>query len=288
MRSEREMMDLILSVAEKDERIRAVYMNGSKTNPTVKKDLFQDYDIVYVVTETASFLENAQWIDVFGDRLMHQEPDWNDQSPFTDFYGYLMLLAGGNRIDLHTETMEHMRENYGKDKLTVPLMDKDDCLPDIPAPSNKDYHVQKPTEEEYLACCNNFWWCQQNVAKSLWRDELPYAKFMFECIIRRDLDQMVSWWIGTQTDFAISTGKAGNYFKELLPHPYWDRYLATYSNGQHEHVWDSMFAAGDLFRVLATDVAHTFSYTYEKKDDENMTRYLRQVRGLPSDAKVIF
>lgn len=33
MRSEKEMMDLILGVAQKDERIRAVYMNGSRTNP---------------------------------------------------------------------------------------------------------------------------------------------------------------------------------------------------------------------------------------------------------------
>ena len=51
MRSEKEMMELILSVARKDERIRAVYMNGSRTNPNVKKDIFQDYDIVYVVKE---------------------------------------------------------------------------------------------------------------------------------------------------------------------------------------------------------------------------------------------
>ena len=52
MRSEKEMIDLILDTARKDERIRAVYMNGSRTNPNAPKDLFQDYDIVYVVRET--------------------------------------------------------------------------------------------------------------------------------------------------------------------------------------------------------------------------------------------
>ena len=46
MRSEKEMMELILSVARKDERIRAVYMNGSRTNPNVKKDIFQDLEEV--------------------------------------------------------------------------------------------------------------------------------------------------------------------------------------------------------------------------------------------------
>ena len=52
MRSEDEMMKLILQVAEDDERVRAVYLNGSRTNPNAPKDCFQDYDVVYVVTET--------------------------------------------------------------------------------------------------------------------------------------------------------------------------------------------------------------------------------------------
>jgi aminoglycoside 6-adenylyltransferase len=45
MRTEQEMFDLILNIAKKDERIRAVFMNGSRTNPNAVKDIFQDYDI---------------------------------------------------------------------------------------------------------------------------------------------------------------------------------------------------------------------------------------------------
>ncbi|CAG9613824.1 hypothetical protein BACCIP111899_03043 [Bacillus rhizoplanae] len=93
MRSEKEMFDLILGVAKKDERIRAVYMNGSRTNPNAAKDIFQDYDIVYVVTETASFIKDKTWIHIFGDLLMIQEPDKNDKSVGMDMdfdrsYGY--------------------------------------------------------------------------------------------------------------------------------------------------------------------------------------------------------
>lgn len=45
MRTEKEMYDLILNIANNDERIRAVYLNGSRTNPNVPKDIFQDYDV---------------------------------------------------------------------------------------------------------------------------------------------------------------------------------------------------------------------------------------------------
>ncbi|GEQ23471.1 hypothetical protein CBU02nite_39770 [Clostridium butyricum] len=66
MRTEKEMYSLILNVAQNDERIRAVFMNGSRTNPNAIKDIFQDYDIVYVVEETKSFREQKNWIDQFG------------------------------------------------------------------------------------------------------------------------------------------------------------------------------------------------------------------------------
>ena len=74
MRSEKEMMDLIIAVANNDVRIRAAYLEGSRANPNVPKDIFQDYDIVYVVTETRSFREDKAWIDRFGERLYMQYP----------------------------------------------------------------------------------------------------------------------------------------------------------------------------------------------------------------------
>lgn len=65
MRTENEMYHLILEVAKKDVRIKAVYMNGSRTNKNVPKDMFQDYDIVYVVEDIQSFIEDKDWIRVF-------------------------------------------------------------------------------------------------------------------------------------------------------------------------------------------------------------------------------
>jgi hypothetical protein len=51
MRSEQEMLDLIVDTAKCDKRIRAAIMNGSRANPNAPRDIFQDFDIVYLVTE---------------------------------------------------------------------------------------------------------------------------------------------------------------------------------------------------------------------------------------------
>ncbi len=268
-------------------------MNGSRTNPNVPKDIFQDYDIVYVVTEIVSFLKDKSWLDTFGDLLMIQEPDKNNfgrgiESETTAAYGLLMLFTDGNRIDLQLKTKERMLEEYERDKLTVPLLDKDDILPAIPSPSDVDYHVQKPSKAAYDSYTNNFWWCAQNVAKGIWRDELPYAKQMFELTMRNALDNMVSWWIGIQTDFQVSVGKLGKYFKNFLPDTYWKMYKGTYSDADYTNMWESIFVTCELFRVLAKEVAAHLQFTYPLEDDQNMTTYLRQVRKLSHDATGVF
>ena len=78
MRTERQMMELILDIAKADERIRAVSMEGSRANSAVSKDKYMDYDITYYVTEVKSFISNPSWILQLGTPLIVQEPDWID------------------------------------------------------------------------------------------------------------------------------------------------------------------------------------------------------------------
>lgn len=145
MRSEKEMMELILSVARKDERIRAVYMNGSRTNPNVKKDIFQDYDIVYVVKENRPFYEDERWIDRFGERLYMQcsekmDKDRGQAVGLDQCFGWLMQFQDGNRLDLHVVPVE--KANVMEDKLCVILLDKDHILPSIEPPTDEDYWIR--------------------------------------------------------------------------------------------------------------------------------------------------
>ena len=94
MRSEKEMYDLIVGVAREDERIRAVMMNGSRANPNAPADIFQDFDIVYFVSELDSFKADPHWIDCFGERMMMQLPDDMEDPPPPDdpvSYGHMTL-----------------------------------------------------------------------------------------------------------------------------------------------------------------------------------------------------
>lgn len=95
MRTEKEMLDLILSKAKEDERIRFVAMEGSRTNVNVSKDEFQDYDITYAVTDMDSFIKDDAWLECFRKRIMMQKPEAMSLFPpeLGNCFSYLMLFV---------------------------------------------------------------------------------------------------------------------------------------------------------------------------------------------------
>lgn len=292
MRNEKEMFNLILKTAEDDPRIRAVYMNGSRTNPNIKRDIFQDYDIVYVVTEIKSFSSDKNWIDIFGNRLYMQMPEALDKALGKDIdtdscYGYLIQLADGNRLDLHLQTEDFARKEILKDKLCIILLDKDRILPDIPEASDIDYHVKKPSQIEFSACCNEFWWIFNNVGKGLWRNEIPYVMDMLNFHTRPELVNMLSWYIGLRTDFSCSVGKSGKYMNNYLDKDIWNRFLMTYSNAEINSIWNSIFITADLFHEIAVKSSAEFNYTYNMKEAQNSRSFLLHISKLPKDVKEI-
>lgn len=289
MRTEKEMYDLILSIADSDERIRAVYLNGSRTNANVPKDIFQDYDVVYVVGETKSFIDDKDWITLFGEILYMQYPDEHPDYPSDkeNFYGWLMQFSDGNRIDLHVESISHAKENILNDSLCKVLLDKDHCLPEIPTSSDKNYWVQKPTFEQYRCICGEFWWCLNNIAKGLWREEIPYVQDMLNFVERKQLEKMLSWKIGIKTNFSVSVGKSGKYMHKWLSIEEWEQYLKTYCSSDIDLIWQSVEVMCSLFHETAMWVAKELNFEYDNVEATNSMYFLNTIRALPKDASEI-
>jgi aminoglycoside 6-adenylyltransferase len=289
MRNEQEMLDLILSTARNDERVRAVIMNGSRLNPNAPRDFFQDYDIIYVVTEKESFLAEPGWIKVFGDLMILQLPDeMADPSPQgTDSYAYLMQFADGNRIDLSLLPAEAL-DKLEPDSLTLTLLDKDGILPQFDPPSELSYLPGKPTSKQFFDCTNEFWWVSPYVAKGLWRREIVYARHMLDVYVREQLDKMLLWYVGVGTNFHKSPGKMGKYLEKYLEPDLWQLLMKTYSDADYEHTWQALFAMGDLFRKIAILVADHFLFDYPYGDDERVSAHLRHIHDLPRDAREMY
>ncbi|ANF95688.1 aminoglycoside 6-adenylyltransferase [Paenibacillus bovis] len=290
MRNNQQMMDLILNYARQDERIRAVAMNGSRVNINAPADLFQDYDIVYMVNDVASFTQDHSWIDYFGERLILQMPDASVSYPPHDngSFAYLMLFTDGNRIDLRLLPVAQYPAYLLEDKLTVILMDKDRILPELPQPTDEDYRVTRPTAAEFAHCCNEFWWVSTYIAKGLWRREILYALSPLNLYVRPMLIRMLSWQAGIEHDFRISIGKSAKYLERYLPADDWQALLATYPRADYKEIWQSVWEMTELFSRIAPQVASRLGLEYNREEEQNVTTYLHHIAALPYDAASIY
>jgi aminoglycoside 6-adenylyltransferase len=194
-------------------------------------------------------------------------------------FTYLMLFTDGTRIDLQLIPADRLDEMIEGDSETIPLLDKDGILPAFPPPSDKDYHIKKPAKLEYDSACNNFWWCCQNVAKGVCRDEIPYAAGMLNDVLREELHRAIEWRIGIDTEFRASAGKMGKYFGRYLSDRHYSMYKVTFPAARAASIWNALFVMCDLFRDLAAEVGAQFGFEYPTEDDKGMTAYLERLRG---------
>ncbi len=281
MRSADEIKNLVLGFARSDDRVRAVLLNGSRANPDLEADKFQDFDILFVVGDLESFTANHNWTDFFGEKIISQMPeDMNLGENYSQeksvSFSYLMQFEDGNRIDLTLFPKNKLDKDFHPDSLTIIWLDKDDLFPNIPPPSDKDYHVKKPTQKEFLDVCNEFWWVSTYVAKGLLRNEITYAKEMLETVVRPMFMKMIAWKIGVENNFSVSVGNAGKFIKKYLSEDFYQDILQSYSNADVEENWKSLFKMTESFQSISIEIARKLDFGFNKSEQEKTLAYLEE------------
>jgi aminoglycoside 6-adenylyltransferase len=116
------------------------------------------------------------------------------------------------------------------------------------------------------------------VPKSLYRDELPFAKYMLDHIMRHQfLHRVIEWRIGSQNDWSVNPGVCGKRFKRYLDPTTWTELESTYAGaGIEENIaaFNRMIA---LFRRLARELACELGYSYPEELDKNVTAYCSNI-----------
>ena len=277
MRSDTEIMEMILNVAKADDRIRAALLVGSRADPVAPKDKYRDFDISFFVTDIKPYYNNPDWVKTnFGEPLIMQMPEIMRYPEGDGHFTYLVIFRDGIRMDLSFEFKKYIDEG----EPAVALLDKDNgngFLPVLRPCNDAFWHIKAPSFLFYSSCCNNFWWCLNNVAKGIARDELPYVMNMLNGVIRPELHDMINWYISAHHGFSLSTGKDGKYFKRYLPPNLYEEYVKTFSTGNYNDIWKSIIAMCKLFHTLALPVAEHFGFGYCQEEEDAMIKYLEMV-----------
>lgn len=263
MRSEKEMFSLFDRIASEDDRIRVMTLEGSRVNPHVSPDIWQDYDITFLVTETDSFKRSDEWLGIFGDLVFMQKPEAMSLYPpgIPDgWFSYLMLFRDGIKIDLTLIDISCAEEYFASDPLIRVLVDKDRIAPKLPDPSDNIFRVACPPEIHVWDCANEFYCCSTYVQKALFRAELQTVRQHFEDLIHPELLRMLSWLAGARNGFPINTGKYHRWLYRYLTDDEQTMLAAAYGTGDLASGENAFENALDLFEKALSEVCERLGY----------------------------
>lgn len=277
LRTEQEVLSYFTEWAENNDLIRAAVLTSSRVSLNPVIDFLSDYDIELYVNDLSIFKKNDKWLDVFGPIMVR----WPYKPRSTLHEGWitrLVLFKDGVRIDFQiTDKIEVEADAY--DNGYKILIDKDGILNNLHESTYSKYIINKPSVEEYEKLVNEFWWDTFYVPKYLWRDELPFAKYMLDYILRYSfIHRIIEWYIGMQNDWEVSTGLCGKKFKKYLDNETWKEFKSTYAGADIDENWIAFFNVLDFFRKLAKKVGDRLGYSYPNQLDREVTQYCIKIK----------
>jgi len=267
MRTDTEMMNLILQIADTLE-VEAIALSGSRTNPQASKDEFQDYDVVYIVDDLEDLISDLSWLDQFGMRLIEQHNVLGHRRL------YLMLFEDGNRIDLTLCPKEYIQE-WVDSEANFEVIKDDKGLFEAYQPNSKRYWTAPPTEEEFAASCNEFWWVSAYVVKAIRRNQLIYATDHLYGICQQELLKVFAWQV-TSDRGAVDIGKNYKYLFHYLPAEKEKEFSALLNLSSIEKVGQSLFATMNIFDREVQSLAKKMGFAYDQEEAEKMIAYAEE------------
>ena len=267
MRTETEMFDVILQTA-KALQVDAVAMSGSRTNPSVPKDEFQDYDVVYIVEDLNGLTADLAWLDQFGKRMIEQHVLLDHRRL------YLMLFEDGNRIDLTLCPKEHLKE-WVDSEADFTVLDDPQGLFAPYAPTPKRYWTAPASATDFDKSCNEFWWVSAYVVKGIHRNHLVYATDHLYGICQQELLKLLAWQVAAEKG-TVDVGKNYKYLFQYLPAEKEKKFSKLLAFSDQKNLTKSLVATLDFFHREAQDFSLKTGFHYDKATAEKMIEYAEE------------
>lgn len=275
--------------AQDQDLVRAVLLSSSRASRVAKTDALSDFDIVLIVTDATPLLQDLMWQETMGEIMVRLPVAAKDVDGLVT-HSRLVIHTDGTKID-YTIMPQNVLEVHRKldtlpDNLDVGyrvLLDKARLCYGLAKPTYAAHIPAKPTQAEFTAVVEEFFWETHYVAKNLWRDELWQAKYSLEMVMKLNLlRKMLEWFVELRENWTFRPGPFGKGLKAQLPSELWTAFEATFADADTERNWLALFATIELFRWVATDVADQLGFVYSYRLDQQVCRYLGEIKALPA------
>lgn len=265
-----EVLARILAWATAEDAVRAAVLTSTRARPEGPPDTLSDYDIIVVLDD----------LDRFDPRAAYGTPAarWSDEHDVhgTRTYFHGVVYDDGVKVDwmLWPANVPGLVAVHGlNDALDVGfrvLLDKDGTTARWARPTYRAHIPIKPTEDQYVALVEEFWWSATYVAKARARKERLFERWLLDSELTYGvLRRMLEWSIETGRDWSWKPGMFGRAI---------ERELAPDVVVELEAAAGSFERTVALFRRVARQVGVTLGYTYPQYADDAVTAYIDKLR----------
>ena len=267
----------ILSWAENDDSIRMLMQTGSHTRIDNTVDELSDFDIEVFARNMGKFSESDSWMKKIAEVWV--------SLPLTNTVGdptRLVIFRDGVKVDFtfnQLKEVERIKKDGYDDYLNKGfkiLLDKDSLAKDLPPPSYKIQLAKKPTQQEFTALVDEFFFEAYHIPKYAKRGSLWTVK-MRDWGLKELLLKMIEWYEKSLHGFDYDTWYTGHKIEKWAEKDLYEELKNIFAHFDKEDSLKALDATIVLFRGIAKKAAKNLGYTYPEAVDENLSGYIKNI-----------
>ncbi len=272
------IISTMMKIVYDNKHMRCLLETGERTNTAAIQDDLTAFKLIVGVDKLEE-IELLSALEEILDKnyILQKQDDLRMlHFHFENVIRYKAVLEDMTRFDITFMEYRECQDYIDIDSLCKVHIDKEGILAGNAMITDIKYRQLKPTNREYTACCNEFFVSALKVAKGLFRGQIVYSMNVYD-ELRIRLQEMTSYYIGTNYDFRVNIGSNFEYLKTYLDNEHYIKLLETYPSPDRDKMWSQLFNACMLFRKEGLFVAEVLDYEYPKEADREIVKYLRDI-----------
>ncbi|MFL5972669.1 MAG: aminoglycoside 6-adenylyltransferase, partial [Gaiellaceae bacterium] len=266
------LLGSVLAWAQRDDNVIALITTGSASRSDARRDEFSDLDVEVIARDPEPLLIDDRWFMAFGEVWVVLRFD-ERQYPTR-----LVIYDGGSKVDFTVAGVRRLEEmNDQLDPLYERgyrvLLDKERAAGNLPPASGRFPARAAPTQTEYDATVEEFWFEAAHLPWYLARDDLWVVKFR-DWTMKTDLLKMLEWRASVRSEAPVDVWHIGTRMKEWVDEATWRQIHDVYARFDQQDSWRALLASADLFAQLSRETAEANGLTYPVELERHVRDYL--------------
>jgi aminoglycoside 6-adenylyltransferase len=265
----------IVAWARADANVLALVMTGSRARGDGSVDEFSDFDLEIIADMPDALIRDDAWMRGFG-RVWVCLPTTIAPQRETR----LVFYEGGCKVDFSlcgVERVQAMARDGALDDLYERgfrvLVDKAGLTVGLPVPGRTFPAKQFPSQHEFSATVEEFWFEAAHIPRYLLRDDLWVVKFR-DWTMKSLLLKMLEWHAVARSRKPVDVWHIGVHMRAWVDEETWNELHGVFSRFDTLASWRDLLATTRLFRRLSTETASLLGLEYPADVDASITGYL--------------